>query len=281
MCIIHALRIGRIAQVAGRGSATGRGKMRLKSRIRARPPIFQAVFLTTIPECNRARRPGVVLIYGSDIRFDNGLNDMKTKFAALAFFVMTCASAQAESLVDGSADAGQSKSLTCSACHGADGNSVNPEWPSIAGQHAGYAYQQLQAFKSGARVNALMSGQAMILQDQDMRDLAVYFESQVPAARAAADPSTVDKGQAIYRAGDKEDAVSACIACHGPSGRGNPAANYPAIAGQYAVYTAKQLRDYASGARKSVGPVQQMRDIALRLSEEDIEAVASYIQGLH
>ena len=206
---------------------------------------------------------------------------MKTKLAALAFFVISVATAQAESLVDGSAEAGKNKSLTCSACHGADGNSVNPEWPSLAGQHAGYAYQQLQAFKSGDRVNALMVGQVMLLQEQDMRDLAVYFEGQTPAARAAADPSTVEKGQAIYRAGDKEDAVSACIACHGPNGRGNPAANYPSIAGQYAVYTAKQLRDYASGARKSVGPVQQMRDIALRLSEEDIEAVASYIQGLH
>ena len=206
---------------------------------------------------------------------------MKTKLAALALFVISVATAQAESLVDGSADTGKSTSLTCSACHGADGNSVNPEWPSLAGQHAGYAYQQLEAFKSGDRVNALMVGQVMLLQDQDMRDLAVYFESQAPAAKAAADPSTVDKGQTIYRAGDKEDAVSACIACHGPNGRGNPAANYPAIAGQYAVYTAKQLRDYASGARKSVGPVQQMRDIALRLSEEDIEAVASYIQGLH
>ena len=206
---------------------------------------------------------------------------MKTKLAALAFFVISVATAQAESLVDGSADTGKSKSLTCSACHGADGNSVNPAWPSLAGQHAGYAYQQLKAFKDGGRVDPLMIGQVMLLQDQDMRDLAVYFESQAPAAKAAADPSTVDKGQTIYRAGDKDDAVSACIACHGPSGRGNPAANYPAIAGQYAVYTAKQLRDYASGARKSVGPVQQMRDIALRLSEEDIEAVASYIQGLH
>ena len=179
------------------------------------------------------------------------------------------------------AEAGKSKSLTCSACHGADGNSVNPVWPSIAGQHAGYAYQQLQAFKEGKRVNVLMSGQALLLQEQDMRDLAVYFESQVPAAKAAADPATVDKGQALYRGGDKEDAVSACIACHGPKGRGNPAANYPSIAGQYAVYTAQQLRDYASATRRSVGPVQAMRDIASRLSEEDIEAVASYIQGLH
>lgn len=206
---------------------------------------------------------------------------MKNMFAALAFMLTMGASAHAESLVDGSADAGKAKSTTCSACHGADGNSVNPEWPSLAGQHAGYAYQQLQAFKSGDRVNVLMSGQAMMLQDQDMRDLAVYFESQTPAAKSVADASSVDKGEALYRGGDRENGVSACMACHGPTGRGNPAADYPAIAGQYAVYTAKQLRDYASGTRKSVAAVQSMRDIASRLNEEDIQAVASYIQGLH
>ena len=206
---------------------------------------------------------------------------MKTLFVALTVSLGLCAAAHADSLIDGSPDDGQAKSLTCGACHGTDGNSVNPEWPSLAGQHAAYAYQQLNAFKNGERVNALMSGQAMLLAEQDMRDLAVYFESQAPAARAVADASTVDKGEAIYRGGDREAGVSACIACHGPNGRGNPAANYPSIAGQYAVYTAKQLRDYASGARKSVGAVQSMRDIAARLSEEDIAAVASYIQGLY
>ena len=187
----------------------------------------------------------------------------------------------AESLIDGSADAGKAKALTCGACHGADGNSVNPEWPSLAGQHASYAYQQLMAFKNGGRQNVLMSAQAIALQDEDMRDLAVYFESQPKAAKSVSDASTLDKGEALYRGGDKESGASACMACHGPTGRGNPAANYPSIAGQYAVYTAKQLRDYASGTRRSVGASQAMRDIAQRLSEEDIVAVASYIQGLH
>ena len=200
------------------------------------------------------------------------------KLSALAFLLTS--TAQAESLVDGSADVGKSKSLACGACHGMDGNSVNPEWPSIAGQHATYIYQQLMAFKNGDRANVLMTGQAMLLSEEDMRHLAVYFESQTPAARAVADASLVDKGEAIYRGGDRELSVSACIACHGPNGSGNPAANYPSIAGQYAVYTAKQLRDYASGTRKSTGPVQAMRDIAARMSEEDIQAVAAYIQGL-
>lgn len=188
---------------------------------------------------------------------------------------------QAESLVEGSAEAGKAKSLTCSACHGADGNSMNPEWPSIAGQHASYAYEQLKAFKEGGRVNVLMSAQVLTLDDQDMRDLAVYYESQTPAAKSVADPSLVDKGEALYRGGDKQSGASACMACHGPSGLGNPAARYPKLAGQYAVYTAKQLRDYASGTRKSVSPNEAMRDIAARLTEEDIVALASYIQGLY
>lgn len=206
---------------------------------------------------------------------------MQKNVALMAVLALFTANAPAESLVDGSAEAGESKALTCGACHGADGNSVNPEWPSLAGQHALYAYKQLQAFKSGARVNALMSGQAMMLSDEDMRDLAVYFEAQTRAARAVADPATVDRGEALYRGGDEESGASACIACHGPNGTGNPAANYPSIAGQYAVYTAKQLRDYASGARSTDGPTKVMRDIASRLSAEDIEAVASYVQGLY
>lgn len=207
---------------------------------------------------------------------------MKSKLVAISLVsVFAIGVAQAQSLVEGSADAGKAKSITCGACHGADGNSVNPEWPSIAGQHAPYIVQQLQAFKSGARANPLMTGQAMILSEQDMADLAVYFESLPAAPKAVADPAMVDKGEALYKGGDREDSVAACIACHGPSGRGNPAAMYPSIAGQYAVYTAKQLRDYASGSRKSDAPTRVMRDIAARLSEDDIKAVASYVQGLY
>ena len=206
---------------------------------------------------------------------------MKKTIAAMFATTLLGSGLQAESLVEGSAEAGQAKALTCGACHGSDGNSVNPEWPSLAGQHAKYAYDQLVAFKNGGRQDVLMSAQTLALQDQDMRDLAVYFEAQTKAAKSVADPSVLDKGEALYRGGDKESGASACMACHGPRGRGNPAANYPSIAGQYAVYTAKQLRNYASGQRRSIGATQAMRDIAERLSEEDIVAVASYIQGLH
>jgi cytochrome c553 len=187
---------------------------------------------------------------------------------------------QAESLVEGSADAGMAKSITCTACHGPQGNSVNPMWPSIAGQSANYTLAQMTAFKDGSRSDPLMTAQAMLLSEDDMRDLAVYFEGLPAAAMAVADPGKVDKGQALYRGGDSASGTAACLACHGPTGRGNPAAIYPALQGQHSVYTAKQLRDYASGARTSDGKTRIMRDIAARLSQDDINAVASYVQGL-
>jgi len=186
----------------------------------------------------------------------------------------------ANSLIAGSAEAGEAKSVTCTACHGTGGNSVNPLWPNHAGQGAPYIVAQLQAFKSGQRQDPLMAPQAMLLTDEDMRDLAVYFESLPAAAQAVADPSTVNRGQALYRGGAIDKGVPACLACHGPTGHGNPAARYPALQGQHAAYTAKQLRDYASGARISTDKTQIMRDIASRLTDEEIRAVASYVQGL-
>ena len=205
---------------------------------------------------------------------------MSRQFAIFAVCVLLSGNAPGQILVDGSADSGKSKSITCSACHGADGNSVNPVWPSIAGQHPNYIVQQLQAFKSGTRTEPLMLGQAMMLSDQDMRDLAVYFSMQQTATKVIADPATLDHGQRLYRGGNRENQTPACIACHGPNGRGNPAASYPSLKGQYAAYIAKQLRDFASGARRSDGSRRIMRDIASKLSEEDIVAVSSYVQGL-
>ena len=198
-----------------------------------------------------------------------------------ATLLLAATTTQAESLIDGSADAGKAKSITCSACHGQAGNSVNPLWPNIAGQNANYLLAQLTAFKDGSRRDPLMTPQSMLLSDEDMRDLAVYFESLPGAAMAVANVASVAKGEALYRGGDLQDKTAACLACHGPTGRGNPAAIYPALQGQHSVYTAKQLRDYASGARTSDGKTRIMRDIAARLSDDDIVALASYVQGLH
>lgn len=188
--------------------------------------------------------------------------------------------ANAESLVEGFIESGKAKSITCAACHGADGNSVNPLWPNIAGQGAPYLVEQLQAFKDGTRSDPLMTSMAMPLSEQDMRDLAVYFESLPAAVNTVADNSTIPSAQALYRGGNETEQLAACIACHGPTGRGNPAATYPALNGQHATYTAKQLRDYAAGKRKTDGKTRVMRDIAARLSEDDIVAIASYVQGL-
>ena len=208
---------------------------------------------------------------------------MKVRFApaaVLAATVLMAAQINAETLVDASAEAGKAKAITCAACHGQEGNSVNPLWPNLAGQGAPYLVAQLQAFKGGQRVNALMSSQAMLLTDADMRNLAVYYESLPSPASAVADPKTIAKAQAIYRGGKESADVPACLACHGPTGRGNAAAKYPALNGQHAAYTAKTLRDYASNARKSGGRTLVMQQIAARLTEDEIDALASYLQGL-
>lgn len=182
-------------------------------------------------------------------------------------------------LAAGSKEAGQAKSATCMACHGMDGNSANPEWPSLAGQHPSYIVKQLRHFKAGERQNPLMTPMAAILSDQDMEDLAAYFGSQTLRPTGETEPSKLKLGQRIYRAGLMDRSVPACASCHGPAGAGNPGAGYAAIAGQHATYAALQLRAYKSGTR-ATDPNMMMRNVASKLSEEEIDAVASYIQGL-
>ena len=208
------------------------------------------------------------------------MNIKLAPLVALASLALIASQVQADSLVEGSAEDGKAKAVTCTACHGPEGNSSSTMWPNIAGQNAPYLLDQLVAFKNGSRKDPLMTSQAMLLSDQDMADLAVYFESLPGAAQAVKDASTVDRGEALYRGGNSENGVAACLACHGPTGRGNPAAKYPALQGQHADYTAKQLNDYSAGTRETDGKTRMMRDIAGRLSKEDIEALSSYVQGL-
>jgi len=184
----------------------------------------------------------------------------------------------APALAAGSKEAGEAKSVTCMACHGADGNSPNPEWPNLAGQHASYIERQLKAFKAGERQNDLMSPMAMILSDEDAADLAAYFASQT-ARGGETEPSKLATGQRVYRAGNVAGGVMACAGCHGPNGRGNPLAGYASIQGQHATYVANQLRAYKAGTRQT-DPNQMMRNVAALLSDEEIDAVASYVQGL-
>jgi len=178
----------------------------------------------------------------------------------------------------GNAEAGATKSVVCQACHGANGNSVNPEWPSLAGLGADYIAAQLANFKDGKRNNAIMMANVMTLSPEDMADLAAYFDSQVNTGLEA-DPSYWQAGEKLYRAGDKARGIPACMACHGPTGRGNEPAKFPALHGQHSVYVIKQLTDYASGAR-TTGPNGIMQTIAKRLTPDDMRNVASYVQGL-
>jgi cytochrome c553 len=199
----------------------------------------------------------------------------------------TASSAPADApFIDGDAARGATKATVCSACHGANGNSTSPDWPRLAGQNAVYIVEQLRLFRSGVRDNPVMKPLASTLSDQDIDDIAVYYEAQTPLGLEA-DPSYWQAGEALYVRGDRAREVPACVACHGPVGRGNLAAGYPALRAQQSVYVVKQLNDYASGARYTGarpeaaarnGPM--MFAIARRLSPEQIRDVASYVQGM-
>jgi cytochrome c553 len=181
---------------------------------------------------------------------------------------------------EGAADAGRTKSATCAACHGVDGNSVTPEWPSLAGQHPDYIVNQLQAYKNGERQDPGMVGFASTLSDQDMRDLAAFYSEQTLTAKGAS-PDLAFRGEEIYRGGIGDRGVPACIACHGPAGHGNYLAAYPRISGQHATYMLNTMREYAAGTRRSDTEYNQMmRNIAELLLEDELRAVTSYAQGL-
>ena len=178
----------------------------------------------------------------------------------------------------GDAEAGKTKSATCMACHGPDGNSANPVWPKLAGQHPSYIEKQLTDFKAGTRKNDLMSPMAMPLSEQDMQDLAAYFSSQSQSGGTAA-ADKVAPGEKVYRAGNGATGVAACMACHGPAGAGNPAANFPRIGGQHAAYVEKALKDFRSGARTNDN-ARMMQGVAMKMTDAEIAAVAQYVQGL-
>ena len=181
---------------------------------------------------------------------------------------------------EGDPEAGKTKSASCAACHGVDGNSVNPEWPKLGGQHAGYLVQQLLYFADGERDNAVMKGMAANLTAQDREDLGAYFASQ-EVSYGTADPELVELGERIYRGGNAESGVAPCMGCHGPNGSGNPSANYPALHGQHAKYVENQLHGFAEGNRINENSIKMMQITASRMTNKEIRAVASYIQGLH
>jgi cytochrome c553 len=178
----------------------------------------------------------------------------------------------------GTAQAGAAKAALCQACHGVTGNSSNPDWPSLAGLGADYIAEQLQNFKDGKRANPIMAPIAAPLSAQDMADLGAYFDSLTNSGLEA-DPSYWQAGEKLYRGGDKGRGIPACMACHGPTGRGNEPAKFPALRGEQSVYIAKQLNAYAAGTRPP-GPGGIMPLIAKRLTADDVRNLSSYVQGL-
>lgn len=175
--------------------------------------------------------------------------------------------------------AGKAKSATCAACHGADGNSTIAMYPKLAGQHASYLEKELHDFKSGARKNAIMTAMAAPLNNADIDNLAAYFSQQTMSI-GTTDKALFAEGEKVYRAGNPATGVAACMSCHGPDGAGNPAAKFPRLGGQHAQYVVTQLEAFKSGARSN-DPGKMMRTIASKMTDSEIKAVASYIQGLH
>jgi cytochrome c553 len=210
-----------------------------------------------------------------------------TADAAAAAAASAAAKAPALPFDTGKVESGAGKAAICSSCHGPNGNSANPAWPRLAGQSAVYIAEQLRLFRIGVRDNPIMKPLAGTLSDQDISDLAVYYEAQTPTGLEA-DPSYWKAGEDLYLSGDPAREVPACVACHGPVGRGNLAAGYPALRAQQSVYVVKQLNDYASGARYTSGTnapagdpnAVMMLTVAKRLTPEEIRDVASYVQGM-
>lgn len=180
-------------------------------------------------------------------------------------------------------DAGRALTATCVACHGEDGNSIVPAYPSIAGQNARYLFRQMQLMRDGARPPGLMAGQLDNHTDAELADLAAYYEAQTPAVGQADPEQALQLGEAIYRGGLLDKRVSACTACHAPDGSGNALAGFPRLSGQQPDYLIEQLKAYREGMRKTDTDTYEgmMRQNAANLTDGEIAAIAHYLVGLH
>lgn len=197
---------------------------------------------------------------------------MRNAFLAVATLCVVMAAAAVQAV-------GPAQAQVCTACHGPDGNSSSPIWPNLAAQNPSYLVAQLKAFKSGVRENPAMSPMLTALEGKDFNDIANFFAAQSlrVAPVVAAD---VAAGQKLYRGGDAERGIPACMACHGPDGAGNPGTGYPALQGQHPEYVVLQLQNYRDGKRKT-DPQQMMRMLAKRLTDDDMKQLARYVSALH
>ncbi len=171
---------------------------------------------------------------------------------------------------------GQASFATCASCHGADGNSGTPANPKLSQQHPEYLVKQLQEFKSGKRANAIMAGFAAGLSEDDMKNIAFWVASNKAKAGFAKDKDLASLGERIYRGGIQERQIAACAGCHSPTGAGIPA-QYPRLAGQHAEYVSTQLTSFRDGVRKNS---LQMSQVAAKLNDREIKALADYVAGL-
>ena len=194
---------------------------------------------------------------------------------ALSSTLAMAAGSEATATYVGNAGQGKAKSATCVACHGADGNSAAADYPKLAGQHATYLASTLTAYRDGSRANAIMAGMAATLSDEDIIDLAAYYATQTTSG-GAVDADLIARGEQLFRFGDSAKGVSACTACHGPTGAGVASAGFPSLKGQWAGYTETQLKAYREGSRANA----MMNGVAQNLSDADIRAVSSYVGGL-
>jgi cytochrome c553 len=197
----------------------------------------------------------------------------------LISLVLSLGMAGAVNAAQGDAEAGAGKVAMCAACHGADGNSAMPNFPKLAALGEKYLYKQLLDVKEGRREIVQMTGMLDPLNEQDLRDIAAFYDAQVPAM-GVADAGLAARGEAIYRGGDLATGLPACTGCHSPTGKGNETAGFPRLGGQHAAYITTQLTNFREGERTNGGDAMIMRTIAGRLSNSDIEAVSNYIQGL-
>lgn len=175
--------------------------------------------------------------------------------------------------------AGEEKSALCVACHGPKGISSNPEWPSLAGQHRDYLAKQLLDFKEGTRPSESMAPIVATLNDADIENLAAYYASQ-PLPEGVTPKKYLKRGEQLYRGGDLQKHITACIACHGPRGLGNAQAMFPVLSGQQATYTINELEQFKQNTRRN-DLHAIMRDISKRMDKDDMEAIAHYVSGLH
>ncbi|MEX0739245.1 MAG: c-type cytochrome [Pseudohongiella sp.] len=203
---------------------------------------------------------------------------MKRLVFSLATILMAVTSLTA--YAQGDAAAGEGKVAVCAACHGADGNSDLGSNPKLAGQGERYTLKQLRDIKSGAREVPLMTGLLDNMDDQDLMDIAAFYAEQEITLEGA-DPDLVPLGQQIYRAGITDLGVAACSACHAPTGNGMAQAGFPSLGGQHAEYIETQMKAFRSGARDNDGDSAPMRIVAERLTDAEIEALASYVSGLN